>query len=149
MSTAQHNIHTIGRRKSSTCRVYLTKGTGKIFVNRKPMESYFDTVNQRHAVVEALKALEVEKDFDILCFPKGGGKCGQAGAVRLAIARALKNYEARITGGNVDESEGAKALLPWHRALRDNELLTCDSRQVERKKFGLLGARKRVQYSKR
>ena len=150
MSTNK-SVHTIGRRKKSTCRVYLHQGTGKVFVNKKPMETYFDTVDQRYAAIQALKVLGVEKEFDVLCFPKGGGKRGQAGAVRLGIARALKNYEALTHGAKDETSEDGEVavLMPWHRALRDADMLTCDSRQVERKKFGLRGARKRVQYSKR
>lgn len=145
--SVQKQVHSIGRRKTATCRVYLKKGEGNVLINRKPISSYFDTIDQRDAAVAALRVLSVEKDFDVLCFPKGGGKCGQAGAVRLAIARALKKYEASLH--EVDEKTDATSLLPWHKTLRDSELLTCDSRQVERKKFGLVSARKPIQYSKR
>lgn len=147
-----HTIHTVGRRKSSTCRVYLSKGTGIISVNRNPMESYFDTLSQRYAVVEPLRELEVDKDFDVLCFPKGGGKCAQADAVRLGIARALKKYEAEVNPPVAVAEGDAEAEVPmgaWHFRLKRLGMLTCDSRKVERKKFGLRGARKRVQYSKR
>ena len=144
----KHTIHTVGRRKSSTCRVYLSKGTGVITVNRNPMDSYFDTLSQRYAIVEPLRELAVEKDFDVLCFPKGGGKRAQADAVRLAVARALKKYEAEINPPVVSETEEV-SLGEWHSRLKRCGMLTCDSRKVERKKFGLRGARKRVQYSKR
>lgn len=145
MSSLKANvIHTVGRRKTSTCRVYLSKGTGNIYVNSSPMNSYFDTIDQQYAVIEPLKALSVEKDFDIKCFPSGGGKKGQSGATRLAVARALKKYEADFLA-SVPEGE----LGAWHLALKRLGMLTCDSRKVERKKFGLRGARKRVQYSKR
>ena len=153
-SSQEVRIHTVGRRKSSTCRVYLTQGTGVVLVNRNPMNSYFDTINQQYAVVEPLKALEVEKDFDVLCFPSGGGKRAQADATRLAVARALKKYESDfnppvVAEESADESEVSVPMGAWHFKLKRCGMLTCDSRKVERKKFGLRGARKRVQYSKR
>lgn len=148
-SDKKHLIHTIGRRKSSVCRVYMSKGTGVVSVHRKPMESYFDTLNQRYAITEAMRELEVEKDFDILCFPSGGGKRAQADATKLAVARALKKYEEEFnTPAASDESEEVP-MGAWHMSLKRAGMLTCDSRKVERKKFGLRGARKRVQYSKR
>lgn len=150
LSKQPNRVHTVGRRKASTCRVYLSKGTGVVTVNRKPLESYFDTIEQRYAVLQPLRALSVEKDFDVLCFPKGGGKRAQADAVRLGVARALKKYEQDNTTVEASsESEEQTPMGAWHFDLKRAGMLTCDSRKVERKKFGLRGARKRVQYSKR
>lgn len=149
VSKQASRVHTVGRRKSSTCRVYLSKGTGVVTVNRKPIELYFDTIDQRYAVLQPMKALNVEKDFDVLCFPKGGGKRAQADAVRLGVARALKKYEQDNAPVVVSSDSDEVTLGQWHLNLKKAGMLTCDSRKVERKKFGLRGARKRVQYSKR
>ncbi len=124
--------HTIGRRKSSVARVFVDKGEGKITVNGRQFEDYFGRKILQIVVMQPLVALQREKDFDINVLVDGGGTTGQAGAVRLGIARALVkiNEESRKT-------------------LRAAGLLTRDPRSVERKKYGRHGARRRPQYSKR
>lgn len=136
-------VHAIGRRKTSVSRVYLCEGTGTVTVNKKPLTEYFDTLDQTYAVLQPLKLLGVDKQFDVVCSTKGSGKRAQAGAVLLGVARALKAYEQQHMG----LEEGVRGA--WHDALKRAGLLTCDSRKVERKKFGLRGARVRPQYSKR
>ncbi len=121
-----------GRRKSSIARVRIKPGSGKLLINKKELDKYFARVQDRQAVMAVLKALDIEKSFDIFVNVGGGGTTGQSGAIVLGIARALKFY---------DES-----LLP---ALRDGGYLTRDSRMVERKKPGQKGARKKFQFSKR
>lgn len=136
-------VHAIGRRKTSISRVYLSEGSGVITVNKEPLSVYFDTLDQTASVLQPLRLLGMDKAFDVLCVTKGGGKRAQAGATLLAVARALKAYEDK----QETAEEGARG--PWHDALKRAGYLTCDSRQVERKKFGLRGARVRPQYSKR
>ena len=121
-----------GRRKSSVARVRIKHGQGKVIVNKRDMNEYFKRAQDRNAVLAPLRAVDSEKSFDVFVNVNGGGTTGQAGAVLLGIARALKNC---------DES-----YLP---ALRESGHLTRDSRMVERKKPGQKGARKRFQFSKR
>lgn len=121
-----------GRRKEATARVNLTPGSGEIKVNGRDFEEYFDTGSLREAALASLTLLNLQKDFDLKIQAKGGGLSGQAGAVRLAIARALVR------------------LNPDHRApLKAKGFLTRDPRAKERKKPGRPGARKRFQFSKR
>lgn len=121
-----------GRRKSSTARVYLTKGTGNIIANNKPIEEYFGRETARMIIRQPLVHLGRENSVDVRANVQGGGPSGQAGAIQLGIARALLQY---------NESDRA--------ALRKGGFLTRDAREVERKKVGLHKARKRPQYSKR
>jgi len=121
-----------GRRKSSVARVRIKPGSGKLLVNKKPLEDYFRLEQDRNAVLAPLKTVDAKKSFDVFINVKGGGTTGQAGASLLGIARALKNY---------DEN--------YIQALRDGGHLTRDPRMVERKKPGQSGARKRFQFSKR
>lgn len=120
-----------GRRKSSTARVYLRRGTGQISVNKMPLEKYFGRKTAHMIVRQPLELVEMT-DMDVFANVDGGGGSGQAGAIRHGIARALINY---------DESLRAP--------LRKAGFVTRDAREVERKKFGLHKARKRPQYSKR
>ena len=121
-----------GRRKSSVARVYLRPGKGNIVVNRTPIEDYFNRDSIKQVLKQPLALTSSLDDFDILVNVQGGGKSGQAGAVRLGIARAL--CEAN----------------PENRAvLKKSGLLTRDARKVERKKYGQPGARKKFQFSKR
>ena len=121
-----------GRRKTSVARVYLRPGKGEIVVNRTPVEDYFNRESVKQVLKQPLALTGSLEDFDILINVQGGGKNGQAGAVRLGIARAL--CEAN----------------PENRAvLKSNGLLTRDARKVERKKYGQPGARKKFQFSKR
>jgi small subunit ribosomal protein S9 len=121
-----------GRRKSSTARVFLRKGTGKIVVNDKPLDQYFGRQTARMIVRQPLVLTDSTEKFDILVTAAGGGTTGQAGAIRLGISRALIEY---------DES-----LKP---SLRRAGFMTRDAREVERKKVGLHKARRATQFSKR
>jgi len=121
-----------GRRKSAVARVRLKPGEGKFLVNERQVNEYFTQEYDRDAVRAPLKWLNLTEAFDVFVNVKGGGPTGQAGAVKLGIARALRNY---------DES-----LL---KDLRESGYLTRDGRMVERKKYGQSGARKRYQFSKR
>ncbi len=121
-----------GRRKTSTARVFLRPGTGEIAVNSRSFESYFPTEVLRTQVRTPLLLTETLDKFDVLATVAGGGVSGQAGAVRLGIARALIEYNAEL-----------------RKRLKKEGLLTRDARIKERKKYGLAGARKRFQFSKR
>jgi len=125
-------ILTVGRRKTSTARVFLEKGTGSIIVNKKKLEEYFGREVAQMVVKQPLETVEMLDGFDIKATVSGGGSFGQAGAIRLGIARALIKYD--------------EALKP---ALKEEGFLTRDSRKVERKKVGLVKARKSKQFSKR
>lgn len=132
MATAKEYIWATGRRKSAVARVRLKFGTGKILVNKKPIDLYFPTEQDKNAAVAPLVSTKTLGKYDVFVNCHGGGPSGQAGAVKLGVARALKI---------VDPS-----LEPL---LRDEALLTRDPRMKERKKPGLRGARKGTQYSKR
>ncbi len=121
-----------GRRKSSTARVYLTPGTGRITVNRRPLDEYFGRETARMVVRQPLDVTEMNDKFDVRVFVSGGGGTGQAGAIRHGITRALIKYDENL-----------------RRPLRKAGYVTRDAREVERKKVGLHKARKRPQYSKR
>lgn len=121
-----------GRRKSSAARVFLRPGSGAITVNRRQFEEFFPTDALRTQVRQPLVLTETAEKFDILATVEGGGVAGQAGAIRLGIARALVEYNAE--------------LRP---TLKKDGLLTRDQRAKERKKYGMAGARKRFQFSKR
>ena len=121
-----------GRRKTSTARVFLRPGMGAITVNRREFKAFFTTDAVRMQVRRPLQLTESAEKFDILATVAGGGINGQAGAMRLGIARALVEYDVEL-----------------RRPLKKNGLLTSDARIKERKKYGLAGARKRFQFSKR
>ena len=123
---------TVGRRKTATARVRLTRGTGKVVVNGKEPEAYFKTEDFTNAALSPLKTVEMSDQVDITVKTQGGGLNGQAGAVRLGIARALEkmNSELRVP-------------------LKQDGHMTRDPRSRERKKAGQPGARKRFQFSKR
>ena len=125
-------FYSTGRRKESTARVFLSKGTGKITVNSNPIEKYFGRKTNIMVVKQALNLTETADKTDIKITVKGGGSSGQAGAIKLGIARALLKFD--------------DSLRPL---LKKNGFLTRDSRVVERKKVGLRKARKDVQFSKR
>ncbi len=125
-------INTIGRRKSSVARVYMSEGKGAITVNDRPLEEYFASQESRYYVNLPLAVCEMEGKYDIKVNVDGGGTTGQADAIKLAIARALIEVDAD--------------LKP---ALRAKGLVTRDSRSVERKKPGQPKARKKTQFSKR
>ncbi len=121
-----------GRRKTSVARVRLKPGTGKIEINGRPLEEYFLLEKDREAVRAPLAAVNGLQSFDVIVNVKGGGTTGQADAVKLGIARALKDYDPSLL-----------------KVLRDGDFLTRDSRMVERKKAGKPGARRSFQFSKR
>lgn len=125
-------IQTTGRRKRAVARAYLRAGTGKIVVNGLEYGAYLGRETSKMVVMQPLELLEQSKKFDILINVKGGGKSGQAGAIRLAIARALSTHDTANRS-----------------ALKAEGYLTRDSREVERKKYGLRKARRRSQFSKR
>jgi small subunit ribosomal protein S9 len=124
--------HAIGRRKEAVCRVYLTPGSGKWEVNGRPLAEFFPRPTLVSSIQQPLTATETLGQYDIRASVQGGGVSGQAGAVRLAVARALVK---------LDEAHKGK--------LRPLGLLTRDAREVERKKPGQPGARKKFQFSKR
>lgn len=121
-----------GRRKTSAARVFLRPGKGSITVNSREFDNYFPTEALRVQVRQPLLLTETADKFDILATVAGGGVAGQAGAVRLGITRALVEYNAELRG-----------------RLKKEGLLTRDARAKERKKYGMAGARKRFQFSKR
>lgn len=131
MATSEIYLGT-GRRKSSTARVRIQSGSGSITVNQKPLDEYFGRETARMVVRQPLVLLEMESTFDINVNVQGGGGSGQAGAIRHGITRALLAYD--------------EELRP---PLRAAGFVTRDAREVERKKVGLKGARKRPQFSKR
>ena len=129
---ADGTIHTIGRRKESVCRVYVQPGSGKWDVNGRTLGDYSPRATLVSSIQQAFTATDTLGRFDVKARLEGGGQSGQAGALRLAVARALVK---------VDEAH--------RRKLRDLGLLTRDARAVERKKPGRPKARKRFQFSKR
>ena len=126
------NVHAIGRRKEAVCRVYLRPGSGKWNVNGRTLGDYFPRPSHVSSIQQPFTATDTLGRYDVKANVDGGGSTGQAGALRLAVARALVQ---------VDEAH--------RRKLRDLGLLTRDARAVERKKPGRPKARKRFQFSKR
>ena len=125
-------FYATGRRKTSSARVFLRPGTGTITVNRREFNEFFPTEALRTQIKTPLVLTETVDKFDVLTSVAGGGINGQAGAVRLGIARALVLYNAEL-----------------RKKLKKGGLLTRDARAKERKKYGMAGARKRFQFSKR
>lgn len=121
-----------GRRKTSIARVFLAPGTGSITINNKPLEKYFPQLRHQTYVKQPLLSTEALEKVSIYATVKGGGINGQAEAIRLGIARALTQFNPEL-----------KAKL------KENNLLTRDPREVERKKYGRRKARARFQFSKR
>ena len=129
---AEETHYSTGRRKTSSARVYLRRGSGRILVNRRPLDEFFGRETSRMVVRQPLESTEMTDRFDITVTVHGGGPSGQAGAIRLGITRALIEYDESLKSG-----------------LRRAGFVTRDAREVERKKYGLAKARKRFQYSKR
>ncbi|MDG2476058.1 MAG: 30S ribosomal protein S9 [Flavobacteriaceae bacterium] len=125
-------IHKIGRRKTSVARVYMSEGKGSITVNKKSYSDFFDTAILQYKIQQPFSLTETKDKFDLSVTVKGGGINGQAEAIRLAISRAL-----------VEFNEEFKPVL------KSEGLMTRDPRMVERKKFGQKKARKKFQFSKR
>jgi len=130
MATEQYRG--VGRRKTSVARVYLRPGNGNWEVNGRALAEYFPRSTLQQHAQEPLAVVERQSSFDVKVNVNGGGISGQAGAVRLAVARALLQFDPELRG-----------------VLRQHGLLTRDPREVERKKPGRPGARKRFQFSKR
>jgi small subunit ribosomal protein S9 len=129
---AQTEFIATGRRKTSVARIRMTPGTGKIDVNGRTFEDYFPTVPLQNAVLQPLQTVKLANAYDLSVNTTGGGATGQAGAIRLAVARALLQVDANLRG-----------------PLKSEGLLRRDPRMKERKKSGQPGARKRFQFSKR
>jgi len=125
-------IHKIGRRKTSVARVYMSEGKGNIMVNKKSYSDFFDTAILQYKIQQPFSLTETKDKFDLSVTVKGGCVNGQAEAIRLAISRAL-----------VEFNEEFKPVL------KSEGLMTRDPRMVERKKFGQKKARKKFQFSKR
>lgn len=121
-----------GRRKDASARVWIKPGSGKIVVNKKPVEQYLARPVLRMIVNQPFGATKTDGQFDVYCTVAGGGLSGQAGAIRHGISRALDNFDPTL-----------------HSVLRKGGFLTRDSRVVERKKYGRRKARRKFQFSKR
>ncbi|MCG5536447.1 30S ribosomal protein S9 [Ectothiorhodospira mobilis] len=130
MATTQN--YGTGRRKNASARVFLRPGKGDIVVNNKPLDEFFGRETSRMVVRQPLEVSENVDRFDVVATVSGGGANGQAGAIRLGIARALVDYDENLRG-----------------KMREYGYLTRDAREVERKKVGLRKARRATQYSKR
>jgi small subunit ribosomal protein S9 len=131
-TVAKKTITAIGRRKTSVARVRLAPGTGKLTINKRTLNDYFTVPTLRALAVEPLAAAQATDKYDLTILVQGGGITGQAGAIRLGIARVLLCVTAEL-----------KPIL------RAKGMLTRDARDKERKKYGQPGARKRFQFSKR
>ena len=129
---AATQFYATGRRKEATARVFLRPGSGSITINRRAFDNYFPTEALRTQIKQPLLVTETADKFDVLATIAGGGIAGQAGALRLGIARALVEYN-----------------LELRPRLKKEGFLTRDARIKERKKYGQKGARKRFQFSKR
>lgn len=122
----------LGRRKRAVARLRMLTGKGKIMVNGRPFEKYFGRDSLKQIIVQPLELCGAAGHFDIRINVNGGGLAGQAGAIRLAVARALEKYDPEL-----------------RRKLKKAGFLTRDARIIERKKYGLAGARRAYQFSKR
>ena len=129
---AMNQYYGTGRRKTASARVFLRPGSGNVTVNGRPLDEFFGRPTSRMVVRQPLEAAEALDGFDVVATVSGGGGNGQAGAIRLGIARALVEYNEDLRS-----------------TLRRGGHLTRDARDVERKKIGLRKARRATQYSKR
>jgi small subunit ribosomal protein S9 len=125
-------VQSIGRRKTSTARVYLQKGTGKVLVNNKPLEQYFPLLDTQNVVLAPLRVAGLDSEYDVKVTVRGGGQTGQSVAAQHGIARAIIE---------IDPEKRTE--------LKPHGFFTRDDRMVERKKYGQPKARKRFQFSKR
>ncbi len=122
----------IGRRKTSTARLYIEPGKGEFLVNKKKLDDYFSSQARINIALLPLEVTELQGQYDVKVTVRGGGTTGQAGSIQLALARALDDINEDL-----------------HAILKKNGLLTRDDRMVERKKYGQPKARKKFQFSKR
>ena len=132
MTAATQEFIATGRRRTAVARIRMTPGSGKIDINGRSFEDYFPSVPLQNTVLQPLQAAKMVNNYDVSINASGGGMTGQAGAARLAIARALLQVDENLRG-----------------TLKDEGLLRRDPRMKERKKSGQPGARKRFQFSKR
>jgi small subunit ribosomal protein S9 len=132
MAVKTSDVLGTGRRKTSVARVRLRPGAGNVTINGRTLDEYFHNLKQRNAVLAPLVQTDKRNEYDVLVRVEGGGINGQADACKLGIARALKKIDESFTPG-----------------LRDTGMLTRDARMKERKKYGLRGARRGTQFSKR
>jgi small subunit ribosomal protein S9 len=129
---ASEQYYGTGRRKSSSARVFMTRGTGKIIVNDRPLDEFFGRETSCMVVRQPLQKVEMADKWDVKVTVEGGGISGQAGAIRLGLTRALMEYDGEL-----------------RKPLRKAGYVTRDAREVERKKVGLHKARRATQFSKR
>ncbi|GAB6049043.1 30S ribosomal protein S9 [Methyloparacoccus murrellii] len=129
---AQQHYYGTGRRKSAVARVFAKTGSGRILVNNKPVEEYFGRKTDQMVVRQPLELVSLGEKMDVMITVSGGGPSGQAGAIRHGLTRALIDFDENL-----------------RQPLRRAGYVTRDAREVERKKVGLHGARRRPQYSKR
>ena len=132
MAKKMHDIQTIGRRKESVARAYFYPGKGSITINKLDIDKYFSRDTSKMILKQPLQLTSSLNKYDIIVNVVGGGQTGQAGAIRLAIARGLQMMDKDLRA-----------------SLKKEGMLTRDSREVERKKYGQPGARKKFQFSKR
>ncbi len=132
MATVQQDSLGTGRRKTSVARVRIRSGNGQIQINKRELTEFFPNIKHQNAVLAALSATEEKDKVDVVVRVHGGGMTGQADAIKLGIARALRKHNEE-----------------HYEVLKDNHLLTRDARKKERKKYGLHGARRGTQFSKR
>ena len=132
MAKKNHETQTIGRRKESVARAYFYPGKGKITINNRDIDKYFSRDTSKMILKQPLELTNSLNRYDIIVSVVGGGQTGQAGAIRLAIARGLQTIDKDLRA-----------------SLKKEGMLTRDSREVERKKYGQPGARKKFQFSKR
>ncbi|MFQ6608622.1 MAG: 30S ribosomal protein S9 [Fidelibacterota bacterium] len=132
MATSSTVYSAVGKRKTSVARIRLFPGKGKITVNRREFETYFTRVSNQIQIREPLTILKLDTKYDVIANVNGGGLSGQAGAIRHGISKALLNVS-----------------IDYKTTLKKAGLLTRDARKKERKKYGLRGARKAFQFSKR
>ena len=130
--TKKHTIQSIGRRKESVARAYFYLGKGNITINNQDIDKYFCRSTSKMILKQPLELTNTSNKYDIVVNVVGGGQTGQAGAIRLAIARGLQDMDKDLRD-----------------VLKKAGMLTRDSREVERKKYGQPGARKKFQFSKR
>jgi small subunit ribosomal protein S9 len=159
--TKKNNItyyYGTGRRKTSKARVFISKGSGKININKKKLDDYSKLSFANMIIKEPLKLLKVEDKFDIKITVVGGGIIGQAGAIRHGLTRALISYDNEFNSDELKKEiveieekkeEEKTSINTWKQKLRKAGFVTRDPRKVERKKVGFRKARKKEQYSKR
>jgi small subunit ribosomal protein S9 len=146
--TASKYFWGTGRRKTAVARVRVAPGTGQILINGRTLEDYFTEIRDRKAVMAPLMVVDMQGKVDVFANVRGGGFAGQAGAICQGLARALKEMFTPKPVAVSPEGE-PPPLPPQVKMLRDSGLLTRDARMKERKKYGLHGARRGTQFSKR